>query len=71
MTTTTQHVPQSRCQILALPTAPFSPNAIADLRRDAREAGCAFVSSLALAMARAARTKATANTTGDDGPEAA
>jgi len=70
MITTTQHVSQSRCQVLALPTAHFSPAAIADLRRDARDAGCAFVSSLSLAMARDARTKATANTTGD-GPEAA
>ncbi len=68
MITTTQHV--TRCQILALPTASFSAGAIADLRRDARDAGCTFVSSLSLTMARAARAKATANTTGD-GPEAA
>lgn len=70
MTTTTQHAPQTRCQVLALPTAPFSAAAIADLRRDARDAGCTYVSSLALVMARASRTKAPANTTGD-GPEAA
>ncbi len=68
MITTTQHV--TRCQILALPTAPFSPGAIADLRRDARDAGCTFVSSLSLTMARAARAKANAAST-DDGPEAA